>query len=237
MLRRDSDGDRDAVPGRRLGRLRPLPGARAAPRRPRLRRARRHRHDRRVADADRRGALRALRGGRRRGRRPGDRGRRHGHLLDRALGSSDRAGRTSSACTAFLVVTPYYNKPPPRGIVEHFKAIADVSDRPIVVYNIPGRVVLNIEPETIAELAEIPTVDAVKQANDDLDQARRIVELGPRPLRRRRQPDLPVPPPRRRGRHLRPHAHGRPAGEGARPRVQGRRRGTRRRIDRELAPI
>ena len=76
----------------------------------------------------------------------------------------------------FLVVTPYYNKPPARGIVEHFKAIAAVSDKPIVVYNIPGRVVLNIPPETIAELAEIPTVRAVKQANDDLDQARRIVE-------------------------------------------------------------
>ena len=78
----------------------------------------------------------------------------------------------------FLVVTPYYNKPPSRGIVEHFRAIADVSDRPIVVYNIPARVVLNLETETIAELAEIPTVTAVKQANDDLDQARRIVELG-----------------------------------------------------------
>jgi 4-hydroxy-tetrahydrodipicolinate synthase len=76
----------------------------------------------------------------------------------------------------FLVVTPYYNKPPARGIVEHFKAIAAASDRPIVVYNIPGRVAVNIEPETIAELAEIPTVRAVKQANDDLDQARRIVE-------------------------------------------------------------
>ena len=78
----------------------------------------------------------------------------------------------------FLVVTPYYNKPPPRGIVEHFKAIAAVSDRPVIVYNIPGRVVVNLEPETIAELAEIPTVSAVKQANDDLEQARRIVELG-----------------------------------------------------------
>jgi 4-hydroxy-tetrahydrodipicolinate synthase len=78
----------------------------------------------------------------------------------------------------FLVVTPYYNKPPARGIVEHFRAIADASDRPIVAYNIPGRVVLNIEPETIAELAEIPNVRAVKQANDDLDQAQRIVELG-----------------------------------------------------------
>ena len=74
-----------------------------------------------------------------------------------------------------LVVTPYYNKPPARGIVEHFRAIAEVSDRPIIVYNIPGRVVINLEPETIVELAEIPTVRAVKQANDDLVQARRIV--------------------------------------------------------------
>ena len=74
-----------------------------------------------------------------------------------------------------LVVTPYYNKPPPRGIVEHFRAIADVSDRPIIVYNIPARVVVNIEPETIVELSEIPTVRAVKQANDDTVQARRIV--------------------------------------------------------------
>jgi len=78
----------------------------------------------------------------------------------------------------FLVVTPYYNKPPVRGIVEHFRAIAEVSDRPIVAYNIPGRVVLNLETEAIAELAEIPNVRAVKQANDDLEQARRIVGLG-----------------------------------------------------------
>ena len=75
----------------------------------------------------------------------------------------------------FLVVTPYYNKPPARGIVEHFKTVAAASDKPVVVYNIPGRVVINIEPETIAELAEIPTVRAVKQANDDLEQARRIL--------------------------------------------------------------
>jgi len=78
----------------------------------------------------------------------------------------------------FLIVTPYYNKPPVRGIVDHFKAVADVSDRPIVAYNIPGRVVLNLETETIAQLGEIETVRAVKQANPDLDQARRIVGLG-----------------------------------------------------------
>ncbi len=77
-----------------------------------------------------------------------------------------------------LVVTPYYNKPPPRGIVAHFEAVAAVTDRPVMVYNIPSRVVINIEPETMARLAEIENVTAVKQANDDLDQARRIVELG-----------------------------------------------------------
>jgi 4-hydroxy-tetrahydrodipicolinate synthase len=78
----------------------------------------------------------------------------------------------------FLVVTPYYNKPPVRGIVEHFAAIASVTDRSIIAYNIPGRVVLNLDTDTIAQLAEIPNVKAVKQANPDLGQARRIVELG-----------------------------------------------------------
>jgi 4-hydroxy-tetrahydrodipicolinate synthase len=79
---------------------------------------------------------------------------------------------------AFLVVTPYYNKPPQRGIVAHFEAVARASDRPIVVYNIPSRVVVNIEPETISRLAEIETVRAVKQAYDDLDEARHVVETG-----------------------------------------------------------
>jgi 4-hydroxy-tetrahydrodipicolinate synthase len=78
----------------------------------------------------------------------------------------------------FLVVTPYYNKPPVRGILRHFEAIAAVTDRPIVAYNIPGRVVLNLETEAIAQLAEIPNVHAVKQANPDLAQARAIVDLG-----------------------------------------------------------
>ena len=78
----------------------------------------------------------------------------------------------------FLVVTPYYNKPPPRGIVAHFQAVAAASDRPVMVYNIPSRVAINIEPETMAELAEIPNVTSVKQANDDLGQAGRILELG-----------------------------------------------------------
>jgi len=79
---------------------------------------------------------------------------------------------------AVLVVTPYYNKPPQRGIVAHFQAVAAATNLPVVAYNIPGRCVINIESETMAELARIGNVKAVKQSNADLEQARRIVELG-----------------------------------------------------------
>ncbi len=133
----------------------------------------------------------------------------------------------------FLVVTPYYNKPPPRGIVEHFKAIAAVSDRPIVVYNIPQRVVINIEPETIAELAEIPTVKAVKQATEEIDQAQADRRRDrPRPLRGQRPSRLPVPRGRRRRRGVRARPDRRPAGEGDDPPLQGRRHGGRARARR-----
>jgi 4-hydroxy-tetrahydrodipicolinate synthase len=77
-----------------------------------------------------------------------------------------------------LVVTPYYSKPPQRAIVRHFQEIAAATDKPVVVYNIPSRVVVNIEPETIEQLAQIENVTAVKQAHDDLDQARRIPGFG-----------------------------------------------------------
>jgi 4-hydroxy-tetrahydrodipicolinate synthase len=76
----------------------------------------------------------------------------------------------------FLAVTPYYNKPPQRAIVAHFRAIAEATDRPIIVYNIPQRCVVNIEPDTIVALAQIGNVAAVKQATTDLEQARRIVD-------------------------------------------------------------
>ena len=89
---------------------------------------------------------------------------------------SERA--TELGADGLLIVTPYYNKPPQRGIVAHFDAIARASNKPIVVYNIPSRSVINIEPETITELAQIPTVRAVKQANDDRAQAKHIVDTG-----------------------------------------------------------
>ena len=78
----------------------------------------------------------------------------------------------------FLVVYPYYSKPPMRGFVEHVRALAAATDKPLVIYNIPVRTVTCVDTATFAELAEIPNVTAVKQAHDDLEQARAIVELG-----------------------------------------------------------
>ena len=79
---------------------------------------------------------------------------------------------------AFLVVTPYYNKPPQRGIVAHVAAIAAATDRPIVFYDIPSRVVVDAEPATISALAEIPNVSAVKQSKPSLAAARHVVASG-----------------------------------------------------------
>jgi 4-hydroxy-tetrahydrodipicolinate synthase len=83
---------------------------------------------------------------------------------------------TELGVDGILVVTPYYNKPPQRAIVRHVEEIAAATDRPVVYYNIPSRVVVNVVPETIARLAEIENVVAVKQAHDDLDEARFIAE-------------------------------------------------------------
>ena len=73
---------------------------------------------------------------------------------------------------ASLVVAPYYNKPNRAGLRAHFEAVAEaVPEQPMVMYNIPSRVIVNVDPELLAELARIPNVVAVKQANDE--------ELGP----------------------------------------------------------
>jgi 4-hydroxy-tetrahydrodipicolinate synthase len=78
----------------------------------------------------------------------------------------------------FLVVTPYYNKPPQRGIVAHVEAVAATTDRPVVFYDIPSRVVVDAEPETVARLAEIENVRAVKQAKPSIAAARNVVACG-----------------------------------------------------------
>ena len=80
----------------------------------------------------------------------------------------------------FLAVTPYYNKPPAEGLARHFAAIATAADGlPVIIYNIPQRVILNLEPDLLGRLArESENVVAVKQATTDLDQARAILAAG-----------------------------------------------------------
>ena len=81
------------------------------------------------------------------------------HLTERA---------TEIGVDAHLVVTPYYNKPNARGIVAHYKAVAEATDKPIIAYNIPARCVVDVPNDLLRELAQtIPEVQAVKQANDD----------------------------------------------------------------------
>jgi 4-hydroxy-tetrahydrodipicolinate synthase len=76
------------------------------------------------------------------------------------------AAAADNGANAVLVVTPYYNKPNFTGIKAHYEAVARAAGIPVVVYNIPSRVVVNISPEQLAELAQIENVVAVKQAND-----------------------------------------------------------------------
>lgn len=79
-----------------------------------------------------------------------------------------------------LVVTPYYNKPTPDGLVEHYRAVAQATRLPIVVYNVPGRTGLNVEPATLARLAEIETVIGVKEASGNISQMAAIFQVVPK---------------------------------------------------------
>lgn len=81
---------------------------------------------------------------------------------------------TKRACACgvdgILAVGPYYNKPPQAGLIEHFRAIADASSVPVMIYNIPGRTCVNVLPETLLRLAEHPNIVAVKESSGDLMQ-------------------------------------------------------------------
>jgi 4-hydroxy-tetrahydrodipicolinate synthase len=75
----------------------------------------------------------------------------------------------------YLVVCPYYNRPNQEGILEHFRAVSEGTDRPILVYNIPVRTGRNIEVSTVAELSRIPNIVGIKDASGDINQAMSII--------------------------------------------------------------
>ena len=78
-----------------------------------------------------------------------------------------------------LVVTPYYNKPTPEGLYQHYREVARSTRLPIVVYNVPGRTAVNVEPATLARLAEIETVVGVKEASGNISQIAAIFQAVP----------------------------------------------------------
>lgn len=78
---------------------------------------------------------------------------------------------------AALLITPYYNKPNDRGMLAHFKTIADAVEIPIILYNVPSRTGINLKPELVAELAKISNIVGIKEASGSLDQITKILEL------------------------------------------------------------
>jgi 4-hydroxy-tetrahydrodipicolinate synthase len=78
-----------------------------------------------------------------------------------------------------MAVTPYYSKPPQRGIAAHMTAIADATDKPMMVYNIPGRSATIIEVDTMVELAQHPLIGSMKDAVDDIDWSKKCLEALP----------------------------------------------------------
>ena len=82
-----------------------------------------------------------------------------------------------SGADAALLVSPYYNKPTQEGLYRHYKAVAEAVDIPIVLYNVPGRTAVNILPTTVARLAEIKNIVAIKEASGDMKQVSEIIRL------------------------------------------------------------
>ena len=76
-----------------------------------------------------------------------------------------------------MMVAPYYNKPTGEGFYQHYRAVAEAVDIPIILYNIPGRTAKNMEPDVVARIAEIPTVVAIKEATGSMDQASQTLAL------------------------------------------------------------
>ena len=85
----------------------------------------------------------------------------------------------ASIVSGILSVSPYYNKPIQKGIVAHYKMVADATDLPIILYNVPGRTGSNVMAETTLELAEIPNIVAMKEASGNMEQIMEIIQHKP----------------------------------------------------------
>jgi 4-hydroxy-tetrahydrodipicolinate synthase len=81
--------------------------------------------------------------------------------------------------SGFLSVTPYYNKPTQEGLYQHYRAFAESTPLPIVVYNVPGRTGVNVEPATLARMAELPNIVAVKEASGNVSQMCEVLRAVP----------------------------------------------------------
>ncbi|MBW1805002.1 MAG: 4-hydroxy-tetrahydrodipicolinate synthase [Deltaproteobacteria bacterium] len=98
-----------------------------------------------------------------------------GNSTSEAIELTEHAKKAGADAT--LQVTPYYNKPSQEGLYQHYKAIADAVSLPQVLYNVPGRTGVNMLPVTVARLAELPEVVAVKEASGNLAQMAEIVQM------------------------------------------------------------
>jgi len=86
---------------------------------------------------------------------------------------------TRPGVTAILTASPYYNKPTQEGQYRHFRAIAEAVDKPIILYNVPGRTSANLEPATLARLAEVPNIVGVKEASGNMTQIAEVLNVVP----------------------------------------------------------
>ena len=131
-----------------------------------------------------------------------------------AIELSKFALEVGADCT--LQVVPYYNKPSQEGIYRHFKAIAEAVDIPVVLYNVPGRTVADMQHETVLRLAQVPGIVGIKEASGNIDRAAWLIKQAPQGLLDllRRRPDRDRADAARRPRQRQRHGQRRAARDG-----------------------
>ena len=101
-----------------------------------------------------------------------------GNATAEAIELTRYAKKVGADCS--LQVVPYYNKPSQEGIYQHFKAVAEAVDLPVVLYNVPGRTVADMAPETVLRLAQVPGIVAIKEATGNIERAAWLIKQAPK---------------------------------------------------------